>query len=983
MSQGEDSQQGSCFNNSDDTTMKKFKSVLERIDLGNIPVLAFNVRQRTYIQHQVSELGSSNTTQTVPTGCKLREGPITGCYHINFRLGFDDGVEWILKVPANGHPRCFNALAAQALRSEALTMRMLKRETTIPIPTVHAFDNSTENEIGCPYILMDFIEGRSLDRVWFAQGFSPAKVERIRARSLQSIAETITQLNKYRFNEGGALRFDDYGERVVGIEGAKAADNLAVQNFWDSIHSGVMEPNDDDIFCEKGPFTDAFSAMLFMQNRRKPGARHTLHNKGIDLSTRQFTEWIAAQLPDQGQQFVLAHPDFDFQNILVEDDGTVCGFIDWDGVATVPNMVGCQRYPLWLTRDWDAHYVDPSDEEDEDSKYPQNSPEELRCYRAMYAQFIDAALTKQNMDTETRRILVDTTRLSLISATLEAADTRVIYGYEFVEKVYAEIGHLVGDHYDDDSSETSGNQKGGDTDSEGTEATELDNADDLEGSDQVVHCGRCIAEKMPAALLVNALPKVEELHQYEHGKSAILEKPLPPLPDTHDESFTIASRKVKVGKFICRLGETSLRKAANVLHCKKARGAKAGQVSEAADSSQVCGTAQTEPEPPVTAQQRVCRGTRLCKSVEKKLKRAAKILHVDRTKTLELENDKEKKNKDSRVKDFLKWLLAQLEQLLRESKLTRTDGIKTTKDLETQLDQVVELNIEHDLNCPKHRRNIGHSVHDIWNRVVQVLESNEALSVEHESEQRASITEIIRSMKEDPQWTRMAARAAKNTHECPISVADVDDGCGGSAVHCTPKKASGGISPGTNGVPFAVSEDTMPSDEEVIPSEVRGPTADDLADQHSSLTVAYDVPNGSPAIQDLSTNLGDADQLIPRNKACPCGSRRKYKKCCGRDADTAATTEEEVPKETAAQVITKIEDKNFDDTNIPCSPTSHTTLKPGVCETGEYDDGTIDYGGFSIGEICVALGRGNLDEARFTRLKDGFHLLMDQCLGKV
>lgn len=48
-----------------------------------------------------------------------------------------------------------------------------------------------------------------------------------------------------------------------------------------------------------------------------------------------------------------------------------------------------------------------------------------------------------------------------------------------------------------------------------------------------------------------------------------------------------------------------------------------------------------------------------------------------------------------------------------------------------------------------------------------------------------------------------------------------------------------------------------------------------------------------------------------------------------------------------------------------------------------FDGGMQDKGGFTMGEICVALGKQNLDEERFTRLKEGWHLLMDQCLGRV
>ena len=38
--------------------------------------------------------------------------------------------------------------------------------------------------------------------------------------------------------------------------------------------------------------------------------------------------------------FVLSPPDFDSQNILVDDQGNVTGIIDWDLVQTLPSCVG-------------------------------------------------------------------------------------------------------------------------------------------------------------------------------------------------------------------------------------------------------------------------------------------------------------------------------------------------------------------------------------------------------------------------------------------------------------------------------------------------------------------------------------------------------------------------------------------------------------------------------------------------------------------
>jgi hypothetical protein len=47
-----------------------------------------------------------------------------------------------------------------------LTMIMLRRETTIPIPEVFSYDNTCKNRLKVPFILMEFIEGRPLTEAW-------------------------------------------------------------------------------------------------------------------------------------------------------------------------------------------------------------------------------------------------------------------------------------------------------------------------------------------------------------------------------------------------------------------------------------------------------------------------------------------------------------------------------------------------------------------------------------------------------------------------------------------------------------------------------------------------------------------------------------------------------------------------------------------------------------------------------------------------
>ena len=51
------------------------------------------------------------------------------------------------------------------------------------------------------------------------------------------------------------------------------------------------------------------------------------------------------------QNFTLGHADLDSQNILVNEDGSPAGILDWDSIHTGPKQLGYAAYPRFLTRD--------------------------------------------------------------------------------------------------------------------------------------------------------------------------------------------------------------------------------------------------------------------------------------------------------------------------------------------------------------------------------------------------------------------------------------------------------------------------------------------------------------------------------------------------------------------------------------------------------------------------------------------------------
>ena len=123
-----------------------------------------------------------------------------------------------------------------------------------------------------------------------------------------------------------------------------------------------------------GPFLT--SRLYLLNDFDDPG-----EDDAYAVGAHKLTGIMVAHLPSPtkgSETFVLRPPDFDSQNIMIDERGKLTGIIDWDNVQTFPSFVGYSRYLGWITRDWDPlmHGWPKSDEE--------NSPAELTRYRKYY-----------------------------------------------------------------------------------------------------------------------------------------------------------------------------------------------------------------------------------------------------------------------------------------------------------------------------------------------------------------------------------------------------------------------------------------------------------------------------------------------------------------------------------------------------------------------------------------------------------------------
>jgi aminoglycoside phosphotransferase (APT) family kinase protein len=111
-------------------------------------------------------------------------------------------------------------------------------------------------------------------------------------------------------------------------------------------------------------------------------------------SNLPMLQLFLSALPDStldGTRFVLSHPDFNSQNMLVDRNGTITGIIDWDNVDIHPRQGAVAIYPTWLTVDWDPLFHGWSRGASPKENTGHDSPAGLVTYHRAYLDAITRA----------------------------------------------------------------------------------------------------------------------------------------------------------------------------------------------------------------------------------------------------------------------------------------------------------------------------------------------------------------------------------------------------------------------------------------------------------------------------------------------------------------------------------------------------------------------------------------------------------------
>lgn len=895
----------------------RFATILRNLKRDNIASFASAVRYSGHISTGWKDV----PTTPRPVGCRLLSHITCGSYNAVFTVLFADGTLWVLKVPANGHHQCWDAPASKALTSEALTMRLIRRKTTVPVPEVFAFDASLQNELGCPFILMELIHGKPLQEVWFDQGLSQAKREQIRIRSLHGIAEAMAQLNTLTFNQGGSLVFDVKGD-VSGIGSSNIVDlETQYANMRSADYDNTMA------FCQTGPFSDEKSYLLSLVDAREGSRELGIVEQGAYKLLRLFVEWsLMDKSTAQEKPFVLAHPDFDNQNILVSDDGSLAGIIDWDWIAAVPHCIGPQSLPKFLTQDYDPNnYAYDVEAGEPKEGFIADSPSELASYRAMYAQFMESYLSKDDRVNQaksrrhaaqvrkSRKEAADMTRRSLITTSLHLAARAPSEMRKLMVHLFDEIEELTAAEWPEeeesstaDSRERDGNEECGNEDGD-TEASEVDDGD-------IVVEESCVESSVPRENtvsiehlsideLVDEIEKLVGMSSAGNSDCSTTQDP----PDHEEESpaegritepeveaqgpSTVEhpnkARKPKAAR-VCGWAKEKLRRGAKRLHKKS----KNGDLFASAAS-------------PLTSRPTIAARS-FCGWTEKKLRRVAHCLHCDG-------DDKNKAKMESKIEavrnggiDVLKGLQTKLIHL--KQKLDRK-GNNNSKISETGEEEALHkqqtTGVPNELTKAEKRSLCGKFVRMVQDNKLH-LTVDQQVALAHwiiQTVQNPDLSDIsLDTTRGDPH-----GKAEKNE-------GDAHGGCG------DPGNDSGyeeGNEDGDGNI-----SDNRHGNEEAKETEHRdgGENNDEPIDR------AHVPKSSDPSLG------GESDHLA------------------------AETAEDTSDKEERIEV--------------PQAAIGQKVNKPKQVDTGVFD----------ILDVCIALAKDDLDERRMQRLRDGFFGLLNQTL---
>ncbi|KAF8338464.1 hypothetical protein F5887DRAFT_514377 [Amanita rubescens] len=233
-----------------------------------------------------------------------------GTYHEIYMLNTEDGRKLIARL-------CRSPRNPSALRSEVATMTLVRSRTSIPVPVVHFFEDSPSNEVGMQFLVMDYVEGVNLYRIWDDLTLEHKK------DVLTQITWVLGQLANMEFKATGSITEDG----SVGPLLHHMMENVDGEEVIKDMSDGPFGSTSDYLYL----FIDRFSS----SSRISEENRMRLHKvRGV------LANYFASH---DNEPYI--RPPFRLR------DGTspprLIGVIDWDHAHAAP-LYFLYEYPIFI-----------------------------------------------------------------------------------------------------------------------------------------------------------------------------------------------------------------------------------------------------------------------------------------------------------------------------------------------------------------------------------------------------------------------------------------------------------------------------------------------------------------------------------------------------------------------------------------------------------------------------------------------------------
>ncbi|PGG96085.1 hypothetical protein AJ80_09873 [Polytolypa hystricis UAMH7299] len=240
--------------------------------------------------NQASALNSGKLCVFKP-GKHLGPGSLMGCANYHGLLSFEDGEEWLVRIPRTGFTDIPIELIDYFVTSEYATLKFLE-STKIPSPKTHGLGITSDpkNTVGVNYVLIQKLPGKP----YYQYSATPEQITHV----LRRVADIVIELNCHPFRKVGSLLCQDGNISVSPIASNRC------------IHLG-----------KHGPFSNAVDYFT------------SIAEQYLDLIS---TGQVHTTYPKEAFLFYDVLRQLTGDHILVDDDYNITGIIDWQFARCVP-----------------------------------------------------------------------------------------------------------------------------------------------------------------------------------------------------------------------------------------------------------------------------------------------------------------------------------------------------------------------------------------------------------------------------------------------------------------------------------------------------------------------------------------------------------------------------------------------------------------------------------------------------------------------